>query len=143
MITWGEAFRPWIEAEIGSKLPADAQFLADVASDGQIKAVVAFSHYIEHDIAVSVAGREGSRAMLAWFYQYAFVQHRCCRVTARIRASNKRSQRLAERLGFQREGVLRQGYGDEDALIYGLLRDDYPWANPPVSRQQHPIPPPS
>ena len=109
MITWGEAFRPWIEAELGISLDKDAQFIADVAANGQIRSVVAFSHWTGHDMDVSVAGREGSRGMLESFFQYVFVQHRCCRVTARIRASNLKSQRLAKRLGFQREGVLRQG----------------------------------
>ena len=136
MIVADPRFRPWLEAKIGVALADDAVFIGEIR-DGLILSAIAFSHWTGHDMDVSVAGSQGSRGILQAFYQYVFDQHRCCRATARIRASNLASQRLAERLGFQREGVLRQGYGDEDALIYGLLQQDFPygkrWRQTPLS----------
>jgi len=44
---------------------------------------------------------------------------------ARIRADNEKSIKLAARIGFKEEGRLRQGFGDVDALVFGLLRDDF------------------
>jgi len=42
---------------------------------------------------------------------------------------NTRSVRLVERLGFKREGRLRERYlykeGRRDELVYGLLRSDW------------------
>lgn len=62
------------------------------------------------------------RAMLA----YPFRQLGCERLTTIIAASNARSIRFNEGLGFKLEGVMRRGCGDEDAMIYGLLREETP-----------------
>jgi RimJ/RimL family protein N-acetyltransferase len=52
------------------------------------------------------------------------------RVEADVDPRNARSLRLLERLGFRREGLLRERYcvGGEvqDALMLGLLRDEWP-----------------
>jgi RimJ/RimL family protein N-acetyltransferase len=49
-------------------------------------------------------------------------------VEAQLDAANVASQRTLERVGFRREGLLRQSYFDgreyRDTLIYGLLRGD-------------------
>ena len=57
------------------------------------------------------------------------------RVSLRCDTSNTRSQRLAERCGFTREGLLRQVRRQpdgsfSDALIYGLLRGE--WVGKPA-----------
>ena len=57
------------------------------------------------------------------------------RVSLRCDTSNMRSQRLAERCGFTREGLLRQVRRQpdgsfSDALIYGLLRGE--WVGKPL-----------
>ena len=57
------------------------------------------------------------------------------RVSLRCDTSNTRSQRLAERCGFTREGLLRQVRRQpdgsfSDALIYGLLRGE--WVGKPL-----------
>jgi hypothetical protein len=56
--------------------------------------------------------------------RYYFGKLGCVRVTARTRASNASAIRACERLGFKREGVLRNGFGDEDALLFGLLASE-------------------
>jgi len=49
-------------------------------------------------------------------------------VEAQLDAANVASQRTLERVGFQREGLLRQSYFDgreyRDTLVYGLLRGE-------------------
>lgn len=48
------------------------------------------------------------------------------RLTGMIVKGNKRSVKLAEGMGFKREGVLRQAAPDGSALlVYGLLRSEY------------------
>ena len=107
-------------------LARDAQFIGSI-KDGAVVAAVAFSHFNGHDIELSVAGDPGSgtRRLLGAVFGYVFGQLQCVRCTARVRKSNARARGLAARLGFKREGVLRLGYGDEDAVIFGLLRIDY------------------
>lgn len=47
------------------------------------------------------------------------------RLQADVREGNKPVQTIAERFGFEQEGRLRLGAGDEDVLVYGLLYADF------------------
>ncbi|HSQ17076.1 MAG TPA: GNAT family protein [Anaerolineales bacterium] len=72
---------------------------------------------------------ESVRAALDFVFEHLQAQ----RVSLCCNATNLRSQRVAERCGFTREGLLRQKrrHPDgsfSDSLIYGLLRRD--WAEP-------------
>jgi RimJ/RimL family protein N-acetyltransferase len=66
--------------------------------------------------------------------RFAFGQLRLHRVEARVLAFNERAQRLFERCGFVREGVLRQShYADDtyhDVVVYARLATDPPHASP-------------
>ncbi len=42
------------------------------------------------------------------------------RITARTSRSNKQMKRGIHKVGFEFEGVRKCGYGDQDALMYGL-----------------------
>ena len=125
MIAADPRFRPWLEARLGTELAPDAQFMGVITE--KIVAAAAFSHYTGHDIELSVAAEPGggSKRFLSALFAYAFDQAGCARVTVRTRASNVRAIRLAKRIGFQQEGVLRDGFGNEDAIILGLTRKDY------------------
>jgi hypothetical protein len=68
------------------------------------------------------ATRTSIRAMLA----YPFEQLGVRRITTVIAESNARAIRVNEHLGFKLEGRCRFGCGHEDALIFGLLREETP-----------------
>lgn len=59
----------------------------------------------------------------------AFVTLKLERIVAEVHASNERSLRLMARLGFVREGTLRQHETyrgqKQDVILFGLLRDEY------------------
>lgn len=69
----------------------------------------------------------GSEA-LALFSAYLFATKPIRRLRIQTASDNIGSQRVAEKCGFKREGVLRQAYFYRgrvcDFLIYGLLRDE-------------------
>ena len=54
--------------------------------------------------------------------RYCFERAR--RITMKTRADNCRALVMLERLGFKREGVMREWFGDADAVVYGLLRSE-------------------
>ena len=62
--------------------------------------------------------------------RFAFENLNLHRLEADVDPNNTRSIRVLERLGFQREGYLRERYvlHDElqDAILYGLLRREWP-----------------
>jgi [ribosomal protein S5]-alanine N-acetyltransferase len=65
----------------------------------------------------------------ALMLEHAFVTLKLTRIVAEVHASNERSLRLIARLGFVREGVLRQHETyrgqKQDVILFGLLRDGY------------------
>jgi len=56
-------------------------------------------------------------------FDYPFNQLERRRVSACIRAKNKRAIGFVENLGFQYEGTQRHYYADDDMVMYGLLRE--------------------
>lgn len=64
------------------------------------------------------------RATISALLEYPFRQLGVGRLTTLTRSSNTRALRLNTGLGFVREGVIRQGFGDEDMIVMGLLRND-------------------
>ena len=78
---------------------------------------------IEMSIATE-SPRWASRRIIAALLRYPFMQLGCQRITACIPASNKKSLRLNLGLGFKIEGYVRRGYGDDDLIVTGLLRED-------------------
>ncbi len=65
---------------------------------------------------------------LSLFSAYLFTTKPIHRLRIQTANSNIGSQKVAEKCGFQREGILRQAYfyrGEmHDTIIYGLLRDE-------------------
>lgn len=136
-----DACRAWYEARVGLKTHPETVFIG-CGNSGKLATVVAFSHYRpDTDIELGIAhdGKGlGSRELIRAVFSYVFGQSNCLRCTARIRDDNVKSIKLVERLGFSQEGRLRRGFGDRDALIYGLLRDNTPW-HPQATPPRHPI----
>lgn len=129
MILEDGRFRSWLEQKVGITLQQDARFIGRIV-DGNIAWVVGFSHYTTHrkgaDIELTVAVDKGiTRESLRIVFGYVFDVARCNRCTVKTSASNTKAQELAIRLGFVHEGTLREGLGDEDIMIYGLLRNEY------------------
>lgn len=95
--------------------------------NGELEAVAVFNDYTGANIELTVAskgGRWASRGTIGAAMRYAFDQLKVERITAHIRFSNRRAIRLAKGAGFQEEGVARRWFGDEDAVILGLLKNE-------------------
>lgn len=137
--------RAWLETRLDLKLHPETVFMGAEAC-GKLATVAAFSHYVpDIDIEISIAHDSkgiASRELVREIFRYVFDQSNCLRCTARIAEDNQQSIKLAERLGFKAEGRLRRGFGNRDALLFGLLRDDTPW-QAPAALPKPPIPPPS
>jgi RimJ/RimL family protein N-acetyltransferase len=71
-----------------------------------------------------------NRTMLRQMFHKAFVEMDCKRINILVNVNNQRSLNFVERLGFVREGRLRQ-YDDngEDCYFLGMLREECKWLN--------------
>lgn len=94
--------------------------------DGEIIGGVVFNHFTGHDLHVTVAGRGWTRGFLAEVGQYVFDQLHCLRMT--VVTEQPKVVRLAEQLGGEVEGLLRNHFGaGRPAFVVGILKEDYPW----------------
>jgi len=88
-----------------------------------VKGLVVFNDMANGNVEMSAIGKGcWSPPVIRWLARLVFRDLRCCRVTARTRASNARAVRSLEKMGFVREGEARHWYRDGDsALLFGLL----------------------
>ena len=99
--------------------------------DGKLIGGVVFNMYTGTGICMHVAASEKgwlNREFLRTVFRYPFHQLGCRRVTGLVRTDNLTAQRFDERLGFKKEGVLRDADNDGcDLIVYGMLRDECRW----------------
>jgi RimJ/RimL family protein N-acetyltransferase len=93
--------------------------------DGQMIGAVVFDAFTETECAMHVAiSAPIPRSVVREVFKYPFVTAKLQRITATVAPSNTASIRLILRWGFKFEGRKRVALGDEDELIYGLLKQE-------------------
>lgn len=101
---------------------------------GYIHAGVVYSVFTGNDIVMHVAllnRRALTRRFIEEAFKYPFLQLNTARVTAMVAAGNQASHDFVKRLGFRREGCLREWYADgQDGILYGMLRRECRWIHP-------------
>lgn len=98
--------------------------LMGIEQRGEIVSGVVFNHFTGHDIHMTVAGRGWTKGFIADVGEYLFGQLRCLRVT--IITEQPKVVRLAEKLGGQVEGLMRNHFGaDRNAFVVGILKQDW------------------
>lgn len=97
-----------------------------LAEGGALIGAIIFNNYTRSSIELSVAGetRAFTPRVVRWCFRYVFGQLGCVRATLRTAKRNRPVRDLILRLGFRPEGKLRRYYGTDDAMIYGLLREE-------------------
>jgi RimJ/RimL family protein N-acetyltransferase len=103
--------------------PFEAWGIAD--NEGRITGVVVFNDYTDRNVEVSTVGHGWTRGVLRAIAHKCFVELNCSRVSVTTRASNSFVRGLVTRLGGKCEGVKRQYFDDDDAVIYGILQDEF------------------
>lgn len=95
-----------------------------IEKDGGIIAGVLFNHFEGSDLHVTLAGHGWTRSFLTHVGEYVFRQLCCERMTAVT--EQPAIVRIAERLGGQVEGRMRNHFGaGRDAFVVGILKEEY------------------
>ena len=123
------AFRARQGASLPFAVRVDGRLAGQVTVDNIVRGALR-SGSLGYWIDRSVAGRGVASLAVALVCDHAFGPAGLHRLQADIRPENLPSQRLVERLGFQREGLLRR-YLDidgawRDHLAFALLAEDLP-----------------
>lgn len=124
----------WVRARIPHAEFGECAAIGLARGDALIAGCVYHNYLPDYgNIELSIAG-EGYWARpeaIAAFLRYPLGQLGCRRVTACVPARNAPARRFVRKVGFRKEGCLRQGYGRDDLIVYGLLRSEAArWLNP-------------
>lgn len=98
-----------------------------VRGDDLVAGII-YNAYEGANVNMHIGAEKGSRWLTPEFlfaaFEYPFNQLGKRRATAHMAASNKAAIKFAENLGFELEGKMRNYYADDDAVIYGMLREN-------------------
>lgn len=104
--------------------------IAILSSAGEMMGGVVFHDYrpqvrsIEMS-AASVSRRWVTRSIISGVLAYPFEQLKCRRITTITPRRNKAARTFDTGIGFKQEGLVRRGFGNDDAVIYGLLANEW------------------
>jgi RimJ/RimL family protein N-acetyltransferase len=121
-----EEVAKWAEVHLGSGVFTPS-FEAWGITDrlGRLTGAIILNDYAERNIELTFVGpgllKAGVCRELA---VYCFDTLKCNRVTVRTRSRNRFIRGLIKKMGARQEGVLRRWFTDDDAVIYGLLREE-------------------
>jgi hypothetical protein len=121
-----EDIAAWVGAKIGVTFHPPFTAMAQIEG-GRIIAAYVFNVWTEHDVEVSLAADRLSATLMRAVFRYVADQLECRRATFRTRADNLPAQKALDRLGARLEGRQRGYFGDCDALLYGILKEDFPY----------------
>lgn len=86
---------------------------------------------IWNDCQMHVAARPGARWATREFlfhaFNYPFNILGCHRVTGLVKVDNLPAQKFDEKIGFVREGVMREAMDKQDLIVYGMLKSECRW----------------
>ena len=97
------------------------EMVIGILDDGLLKGSIMWHAYRGHDIEISYYGPQTMTLGIARTCAKIAMDHfGVSRVTARTARSNKTMTRGVKKIGFEYEGISHHGYGDQDAIMFGL-----------------------
>ncbi|KPH10291.1 N-acetyltransferase [Rhizobium acidisoli] len=121
-----EDIAAWVAGRIGVSFHPPYTALAHV-DRGRIIAGFVFNVWTAHDVEVSLAADRLTRTLMRSVFHYVVHQLGCRRATARTQADNLDAQTMLARLGARLEGRQQAYFGDCDALLYAIMKEDFPY----------------
>lgn len=119
----------WTASRLGTESFGDCSAIG-IEKDGELIAGLVYFCYRHPNIEMAIASTSpywANRFTLYHIFYYPLVFLNCQRVTVMVDSTNQKSISLVERLGFVREGLLRQARPDCDVLVYGMLKTECRW----------------
>jgi RimJ/RimL family protein N-acetyltransferase len=126
-----EKIAEYVLASINStSVPSDLFRYTAIAviKNGVIQAGILYERFTGESIEIHIGANPNKRWLTksflhAWFH-YPFVQLGVNRITANIASKNTTAIKMAEHLGFIKEGVIREAMDGDDLIAYGMLKNE-------------------
>lgn len=116
----GRSLAEWFGRKTGKPPVPPYSAMGWTDREGYLTGVALFHDYNGANIEFHFVGKMG-RHSLREAMRYPFVQLGALRLTAKPYRSNTDLIRIVEKLGFEKEGEMKNYYGlDEDAIVYRL-----------------------
>ena len=123
MIVTDERVARFVGERVGSVIVPPFTCMG-IERNGEVIAGVIFNHFERTDVHVTVAGHGWTKGFFADVGHYAFDTLKVIRMTAVTEQPH--IVRIAERLGGQVEGLLRNHFGpSRDGYLVGILKQDW------------------
>lgn len=115
----------FVSSKTGDQYVDVMRTLGVLTPEGRIVGGIVLTNYTGHGIELSIAGK-GCVSRGAWqaIGDIVFRELGCRRLSVTTRRSNKRVCKLAPRFQFRFEGIARRFYGNEDGIVFSLLREE-------------------
>lgn len=118
------------EPDLNGRLPFGAIGITDGKEEWTLLGGVVFHDYRKQyrSIQWSAASDDPrwlNRTLITDIMKHPFEMLGCVRLNAYIPRRNERARKFHKVFGFQQEGLMRRGFGDDDCAIYGLLVSDW------------------
>lgn len=122
----------WARDRIGAPRAPGVFRAASIVEDGEFVCVAVLSNFTSRNIDINFAASPRTwklpKAFARLFnvvFGYAFSFPSVARVTGLVSMSNARCLRLIEKIGFVREGVMRDALPGADLAVYGFLPGEF------------------
>lgn len=105
-------------------------YAVQVMNKGKLKAVVMYTNFTGENCEMHIASNSQdwcSRSVLHDLFWYPFEVLKVNRVSAMTHKSDTKLQSFMQRVGFEHEGTMKEFYGDDDAIIWGMLKRHCSW----------------
>ena len=127
-----EKAEKWASKHLGVKSsPEVFRALSSVNEKGDFACVILLTNFTKRNIDVNIVADcfltpKSTIMMFNGLFQMVFDELKAVRSTALIASSNVACQKFVEQIGFQKEGIMRKAYNDdEDMHLYGFLENEY------------------
>ncbi len=128
MVPNAPAVVAWVEERTGVTFQPPYTSMGFVKND-RIVAGIVFHRWTVCDVEMGASIEPGgiTRADLKEVADYVFRREKLRRVTLITPNSNKAAKRIAQRLGFQFEAVLKDFFPEEHGVMFRLRRHECRW----------------
>lgn len=119
---------PWVAQRVNENSFGECSSIG-LEEDGELIAGVVYNMYTGSSVCMHVAAAPTKRWLDKSYLYVCFITPfkymKCNRVTGLVRSDNSVCIRFVEKLGFKREGEMRQACDDgTNLIVYGMLKNE-------------------
>jgi hypothetical protein len=119
----------WVATQLGADNFGPARAIG-IVSNKQFLGGVVYHKLANENVEMTIAAQSpkwATRAHIRDLFAYPFVSLKVARISTIVNSDNQRAIDMNTRLGFVREGVLREFFKPHDAVIFGMLQNECKW----------------